>query len=47
MLNNEQIARIDEEITRLENRKQDEIPEDAKTYIDGRIDALKWAKESL
>ena len=47
MLNDQQIARIDEEITRLVNRKQDEIPEDAKTYIDGRLDALNWVKENI
>lgn len=44
MLNNQQITAIDNEITRLQNIQANG---DLATYIAGRVDSLKWAKENL
>lgn len=56
MLNDEQIARIDAEAIRLENRKVEIkeclnyapiLKQALEDFINGELDALKWAKETL
>lgn len=55
MLNDQQIVLIDKEIERLEDKKREvkiqnyseDLKKSFEDYADGRIDALKWAKENL
>jgi len=49
-MNEEQLKIIEEEIDRLFKRKWDiDVSgiSDFETYINGRIDSLKWVKENL
>jgi hypothetical protein len=47
-MNQEQINKVENEIIRLTEKKFDNKgSQDLETYIDGRIDALKWIKENI